>query len=156
MNKSNKKYKLNYLSAKFYNTYNSTDYPEIENKLNRPYMVLLIEFENNVFAVPFRTNVPHNNCYKFKTSTRPTHSVTGIDYTKAVIVNDSSFIGTDARINDKEYTELNDNYAIIIKQFQKFVSDYIKYAKGKKNYYAEKKFKYTTLKYFHIELGIEE
>lgn len=118
-------------------------------------MVLLIKIKNNTFAIPFRTNIHHNNCYKFKTSTRSTDSVTGIDYTKAVIVNNIKYIGTPARINDKEYTELSDNYGFIIKQFQKFVSDYIKYANSEKRYYASKKFKYATLKYFHKELGIE-
>lgn len=149
-----KAYQLNYLSAEFYNEYNSDDYPEIENKNNRPYMVVLIKIGNNTFAVPFRTNVSHSNCYKFKKSTRPTNTVTGLDYTKAVIVNDSKYIGAVARINDMEYTELSDNSAFIIKQFKKFVADYITYANGKRNYYAEKKFKYTTLKYFHDELGI--
>ncbi len=155
-NKMNTKkdYQLNYLSPEFYCEYNSNDYPEIENKENRPYMVVLIKIENNTFAVPFRTNVPHNNCYKFKKSTRPTNTVTGLDYTKAVIVNDSKYIGAAARINDKEYIEFNTNYSFIVKQFKKFVFDYIKFANGKTNYYSAKKFKYTTLKYFHEQLGI--
>lgn len=38
MNKENKKYKLNYLSAEFYKKYSADKYPEIENKENRPYM----------------------------------------------------------------------------------------------------------------------
>lgn len=91
----------------------SSDYPEIENKDNRPYIVVLIKIENNTFAVTFRTNVPHNNCYKFKKSTRPTNTVTGLDYTKAVIVNNSKYIGAEARINDMEYL-LNNNVTIKI------------------------------------------
>lgn len=150
-----KNYQLNYLSAEFYAKYNKADYPEIENKDNRPYMVILIKIENNTFAVPFRTNVSHNNCYKFKTSTRPTKTVTGIDYTKAVIVNENKYIGAPARINDKEYTELNDNYGFIINQFRTFLSGYIKYAESEKGFYAGRKYRYTTLKYFHKELGIE-
>lgn len=154
MNKKNKRYKLNYLSAEFYNKYNSTNYPEIENKENRPYMVMLIQIENNTFAVPFRTNVKHNNCYKFENSSRPTDSITGLDYSKAVVVNDSIYIGAPARINDMEYTELDINYHIIIKQFTAFVKGYIKLANGKLNEYQAKKYKYTTLKYFHKELGL--
>ncbi len=150
-----KDYQLNYLSAEFYNRYNNANYPEIENKNNRPYMVLLVKIDDNTFAIPFRTNVPHNNCYKFKNSTRPTSTVTGLDYTKAVIVNDSKYIGDAARINDSEYTELSDNRLFIIRQFRKFVANYIKYATGKNTYYATKKFMYSTLKYFHKELGIE-
>lgn len=150
-----KQYQLNYLSELFYSHFDFKKYPEIANKDNRPYMVLLIKIKSNTFAIPFRTNIHHNSCYKFKTSTRSTDSVTGIDYTKAVIVNNIKYIGKPARINDKEYTELSDNYGFIINQFQKFVSDYIKYANSEKRYYASKKFKYATLKYFHKELGIE-
>ena len=154
MNKNNKKYKLNYLTTPFYEKYNSVDYPEIENKSNRPYMVMLIQVERNTFAIPFRTNVKHNNCYKFQTSSRTTGSITGLDYSKAVIVNDDNYIGSAARINDMEYTELDTNYHIIIKQFTSFVKGYIKYGKGKLNEYQAKKYKFTTLKYFHKELGI--
>ncbi len=150
-----KDYQLNYLATEFYKKYNNADYPEIENKNNRPYMVLLVKIDENTFAIPFRTNVPHNNCYKFKKSTRPTNTVTGLDYTKAVIVNDDKYIGAAARINDSEYTELSDNRLFIIRQFKKFVADYIKYAAGKNTYYATKKFMYSTLKYFHKELGID-
>ena len=129
MNKNNY-YKLSYLSKEFYDAYNAEYYPEIENKESRPYIVVLVKIEENTFAIPFRTNVPHNNCYKFKTSTKPTDSVTGLDYTKAVIVNDEKYIGSDARINDKEYIELNEHYAFIIKQFKKYVADYIKFVNG--------------------------
>lgn len=155
MNK-NKRYKLNYLSAEFYNRYNLADYPEIENKENRPYLVLLIKFENNTFAIPFRTNVKHNNCYKFKNSSRSTDTITGLDYSKAVIVNDDRYIGEAARINDMEYIELDANYHIVIKKFVSFVKGYIRYANGNLNEYQAKKYKYTTLKYFHKELGIEK
>lgn len=147
-------YKLNYLSADFFKKYSAAQYPEIENKNNRPYMVILVRIENNLFAIPFRTNIPHNNCYKFRNSSRPSNSVTGLDYTKAVIINDSKYIGAPARIDSKEYAELIKNHPFIIKQFSKYVSDYKKFTKDKKNYYATKKFKYTTLKYFHKELGV--
>ena len=151
MNK-NVKYKLNYLSSAFFEKYNANEYPEIENKSNRPYMVVLVKIKSNTFAIPFRTNIPHNNCYKFKNSSRPTHSTTGLDYTKAVIVNDSMYIGEAARIDDKEYVELNKNFPFIIKQFKKFVSDYINFANGQQSYYVAKKFRFTTLKYFENEL----
>lgn len=153
-NKNN--YKLNYLSAAFYATYDSVRFPEIENKDSRPYIVVLVKVENNTFAVPFRTNVKHNNCYKFKTSTRPTNTVTGIDYTKAVIVNDSNYIGSAARINDKEYNELDANFHIILKEFSQYVKGYIKYMSGRKGEYNRQKYMFTTLKYFHKELGIEQ
>ena len=45
-------------------------------------------------------NVTHKNCYRFKNSTRSTNSVTGLDYSNAVILNDDKYIGSAARIND--------------------------------------------------------
>lgn len=150
----NKHYKLNYLSEAFYEKYTSAQFPEIETKYNRPYMVMLIKIDNNTFAVPFRTNIRHSNCYKFKQTTRQTDTVTGLDYSKAVIVNDSAYIGDAARINDKEYDELDRNYYIIIKRFKKYVSGYIDFINGKSDEYTIKRYKYTTLKYFHNELNI--
>ena len=150
-----KEYKLNYLTAKFYQKYNSTDYPEIENKDYRPYIVMLVKIEDNTFAIPFRTNVRHNNCYKFKNSTRQTDSITGLDYTKAVIVNDSTYIGLEARINDREYTELNDSYGFILSQFRSYVRGYIEFKNGKTSHYNIRRYRYTTLQYFHKELGIK-
>ena len=104
--------------------------------------------------MPFRTNIRHSNCYKFKQTTRQTDTVTGLDYSKAVIVNDSAYIGAAARINDKEYDELDRNYYIIIKRFKKYVSGYIDFVNGKSDEYTIKRYKYTTLKYFHNELNI--
>lgn len=153
MNK-NKKYKLNYLSEEFYKKYIPEMYPEIENKQNRPYMVMLIKIGNNTFAVPFRTNIRHNNCYKFQQTSRATDSVTGLDYSKAVIVNDPIYIGSPARINDKEYDELDRKHYIIIKKFQRYVNGYIDFINGKKDEYTVKRYKYTTLQYFHRELDL--
>ncbi len=154
MNK-NKYYKLNYLSQEFYKQYPINLFPEIENKAERPYMVILVVVDGNTFAIPLRTNIRHSYCYKFKQTERSTDSVTGLDYTKAVIVNDPSYVGADARIDDKEYTELNNKYFFIISQFKRFVDGYIEYINGKNTFNNSKKYAYTTLKYFHNELGLK-
>lgn len=151
----NKKYELKYLSSEFYERYPTENYPEIENKPSRPYMVILITIKDNTFALPLRTNIRHNYCYKFKNSGRNSDSTTGIDYTKAVIVNDLSYIGEEATIDDKEYLELNNKYYFIIKQFSNYLNGYYDYIYGDANEYQAKKYKYTTLKYFHNELHIE-
>ncbi len=153
MNKNNH-YKLNYLSNEFYKKYDSVNYPEIENKIERPYMVILVVIDGNTFAIPFRTNIRHSYCYKFRNSQRTTQSVTGLDYTKAVIINDPSYIGKVARIDDSEYTELSNKYFFIISQFERYLSKYIEYVNGANTYSNSKKFQYTTLKYFHKELNI--
>ena len=150
----NKTYSIRFLTEEFYKKYNEEDYPEIEHKDTRPYLVLLLTIEDNTFALPFRTNIRHNYCYKFHNTGRDTDSVTGIDYTKAVIVNDDSFLGNDANIDDKEYVELNGKYFFIIKQFTNYLNGYKKYVAGELNPYAAKKYLYSTLRYFHKELGL--
>ena len=153
---SKKFYELHYLSAEFYKKYNASDYPEIEHKIQRPYIVLLVKVDDNTFALPLRTNIKHSNCYKFQYSSRPTDSITGIDFSKAVIVNNEQYIGEAAEIDNKEYVELNDRIAFIISKFKTFIKGYYLYAAGKANEYQAKRYKYTTLKYFHKELGIKE
>ena len=149
-----KKYEINYLSEDFFEKYDSKHFPEIEHKLNRPYLVLVFKVENNTYAIPFRTNVSHKACYRFKNSSRDTHSFTGLDYSKAVVVNDDRYIGTAAFIDEKEFLELNRKYYFIIKQFSAYVSGYKKYVAGELDDFSSKKYRYSTLQYFHSEIGI--
>lgn len=153
MNK-NKSYKINYLSEQFYIDFNSSEYPEIESKTDRPYMVMLIQIEENTFAIPFRTRITHKYSYRFANSSRKTNRSTGLDFTKAVIVNDVKYIGASARVNDAEYSELDINHYVIIRRFKRYVSEYIKYKKGLLPTQVSANYKYSTLKYFHKELGI--
>lgn len=148
-------YSLNRLSAEFYKDYDLVGYPEMENKQNRPYMVLVVKIEKNIFALPLRTNIRHNYGYKFKTSDRETASCTGIDYTKAVIINDQKYIGEAASINDKEYVEIDRNAHRIIAGFRRYLNGYIRLQKNGGTPYDQKRYRYSTLKYFHIELGLE-
>lgn len=150
----NRKYRLKYLSDSFYQQYTVQDYPEIEHKKERPYMVFLIKIDENTYAIPFRTNIKHKFCYKFKNSDRNTKSSTGLDYTKAVVVNDESYIGDDATIDNKEYIELNNKYFFIIRQFENYLQGYMKYAKGGANEFETKKYRFSTLQYFHKEIGL--
>lgn len=147
-------YTINYLSDKFYDKYSFDKYPEIERKNIRPYIVIILKYNDNTFAIPFRTNITHNVCYKFNESGRDTKYKTGIDYSKAVIVNDNTFIGEKANIDDKEYLELKKNFYKIRKKFLRYVDDYISLMHKEKKYVNEKNYKYSTLKYFHKELGI--
>ncbi len=148
----NKVFTLNHLSEKFYIDYDSENHPEIEHKQARPYLVLLIRLDDNTFAIPFRTNIRHKYCYKFKNSSRPTDAVTGLDFTKAVIVNNSKYIGSSTTIDNKEFIELSNKYHFIIDKFKKYVDGYIDYLNGNSSEYNDKKYRYTTLKYFHDEL----
>ncbi|MBQ3922883.1 MAG: hypothetical protein II707_06255 [Spirochaetales bacterium] len=54
-------------------------------------------------------------------------SITGIDYTKAVVINDTKYIGEDCDIDNKEYIELEHNIHLITRQFTKYVLGYREY-----------------------------
>ena len=151
-----KNFTLNKLSAEFYLNYPTDKFPEIEQKQDRPYVVLLIQIENNTFALPFRTHIKHNFCYKFSNSGRETDSATGIDFTKAVIVNNPDFIGEETSIDDKEYLELSKKYFFIIKKFKNFLSGYVNFVQKGATPFDAKKYQFSTLKYFHKELNLEK
>ena len=151
-----KQFNLNKLSSKFFTDFPNTNYPELEFKKNRPYVILVCKINEITFGLPFRTNVKHSLCYKFKKTTRNTNSSTGIDFTKAVVLNKSEYIGIATTIDSKEYIELDKNIIYIISKFTHYVNSYVLYKKGNafdKN--IEHKYKYSTLQYFHNELGLE-
>ena len=154
--KTKELFELHYLSQKFYEKYNAAVYPKIEHKPQRPYIMLLIKIDENTFALPLRTNIRHNSCYKFRHSSRPTESVTGIDFSKAVIINDKTYIDGIAEIDNKEYVELNDRIVFIMSKFRTYLKGYYVFAMGKAHEQQAKRYRYTTLKYFHKELGIKD
>lgn len=149
-----KAFELRRLSPLFYENYPETLYPEMEHKQNRPYMVLLVKIGDNRFALPLRTNIRHAYCYAFSETDRTTASTTGIDYTKAVIVNDDRFLGVEASIDDKEYLEVAEKHFFIAKQFKNYLDGYIDVVKNGGSEYKRRRYTYSTLKYFHKELGL--
>jgi len=90
----------------------------MEAKENRPYVALLVEINKIQFAIPLRTNIRHSYCYKFKTWNRETDSITGIDYSKAVVISNDSYLGEVTDINDKEYLELQQKTFFIINKLK--------------------------------------
>jgi protein AbiQ len=147
----NKIFTINKLAQKFYDTYNEYDYPEIEHKISRPYIVIIAKIDDYVFALPFRTNIKHYS-YKFKNTTRNTNSSIGIDFTKAVLIKDESYIGSETTIDKKEYVELMNKYYFILIKFKAYLKGYIKFLGSKSNECLTNKYKYCTLKYFEKEI----
>ncbi len=128
------KIELRKLTQKFYDDYPQSLYPEIEYKLGRPYVILLVKIRKKTFAIPFRTNIKHSSCYKFKSTKRITNSSTGLDFSKAVVIIKKEHLSDLTYIDNKEY-----------------VYDYVHYKRYGGNKYIEKRYRYTTLKYFNID-----
>ncbi|MCR5725619.1 MAG: hypothetical protein K6G80_11090 [Treponema sp.] len=122
----------------------------------RPYIILLIEVENNTFAIPIRTHLHKTkDCYESNPQTN-----SGLDYTKAVVITKRDYIET-ARfpeIEHKEYNFIKFKEREIKLAFAKFVADYKKdVIRHKKNPAIPEnpRFKYCSLRYFLKELGVE-
>jgi len=147
----NKDYQINLLSSEFYNNYPSNLYPEMELKQSRPFLVLIVKIDGYTFAIPFRTNVRHNYCYKFKNTGRETTTNTALDFTKAVIINDIKYIGVSATIDHDEYIELSSKSFFIIKKFKSFIEKYKRVMADPNKYQYDYNLfsNYCTLKYFH-------
>ena len=99
----------------------------------------------------------HNNGYKFKFSGRSKKHQSGLDFTKLVIVSKDEYIGESSTIDIDEYIEFEKQENHIHKNLEKYIYDYVEHANGHMSLHIkqlERKYKYSTLKYFHKELGI--
>lgn len=150
-----KSFEIRQLSQEFYNKFDINHFPEILGKSDRPYMALITKIDGNTFAIPFRTNITHKASYRFYNSSRPTKHITGLDFSKVVIVNDSKYLGAKAIINNLEYEELSKKSYFIIQKFTNYLNGYKRYVSGGLNEFEARKYQYTTLKYYHKELGLD-
>jgi protein AbiQ len=76
-----------FLTDQFYIDY--AHCAEIEKKAERPYVQVYINVNNLEFAIPLRSNLSHNNVFWTDKPNR-----CGIDYSKAVIIEDTKYIDT--------------------------------------------------------------
>ncbi|PPK43234.1 type III toxin-antitoxin system TenpIN family toxin [Clostridium algidicarnis] len=139
-----------HLTQSFYDTYKHCN--EILSKEKRQYCIALFIIDDIKFAIPFRTHIKHKYCYIFKNSPRSDNS--GLDFTKAVVITDDKFVGGDTIIDSKEYSEFINKQAVIANQFEKFINNYKKWTSDPRYYRAEKTIAFSSLQYFHKELGL--
>lgn len=144
--------KPKHLTKLFYDTYAGCE--EILKKEQRQYCIALFTVDSITFAIPFRTNIKHKHSYIFKNSTRSANS--GLDFTKAVVITDINFIGEDTFIDSREYAEFIKKRTVIANRFKNFINDYKKWITNPSYYKAENIIAFSSLQYFHKELGISE
>jgi protein AbiQ len=97
------------------------------------------------FGIPLRSNMRHKSGFK-------TVDTKGLDYSKAILIDDDSHIGSTFRIPTNEYKQIQDREHFITSKFQKYVDKYIKsFQKNDAN--ALKSYQFSTLQNYHVELG---
>ena len=147
------------LSSKFQNDYPKAKYPELLRKPQRPYTCLLVETHYDYYVgIPFRSDIKHSNAYKFNAAGSSRQNP-GLDYTKIVIIQDDDYIDsqTPAVVDQNEYNELMKNLNRIVNESVKYVETYVNHMKGTRIIHPReysRRYAYSTLMYFHKELGI--
>ncbi|MGM9947560.1 type III toxin-antitoxin system TenpIN family toxin [Floccifex sp.] len=151
-------YEIKKLSSNFYKDYPAAKYPEILEKGDRPYDVIVFETKENYYVcVPFRTYLNHKQGFHFYSSPFPTGENPGIDYSKMVIIKKDDYIGETTFIDTEQMSCFNTNIATIQKEVLEYLEGYINHFNGTNTLHPKqfrRKYQFTSLKYFHTELGI--
>lgn len=154
-------FQIRTLSNQFYIDYPISQYPEILYKNIRSYDVVVLELDflkGKYVCVPFRSEMRHNNGYKFKYSKRSKAHQSGLDFSKLIILNTSSYFLHYSNIDQDEFNEFKLYADTIHKRLEKYILNYRNHKLGinilTTNHY-NRLYKYSTLKYFHKELEIE-
>lgn len=111
--------------------------------------------------VPFRSHIHHKNAFLFKNTERLKTDSSGFDYSKTVLIRPEDYdkyLIENAVVDTDEYRAVRMSIYKIEKQISKYIEGYVKSVSDfenadKKSF--ERKYKYSTLKYFHDILGIE-
>lgn len=137
-------YSFVFLTQDFYDDYKSC--PEIEQKLNRPHLRILITVNNITFAVPFRSNIAHPHAFLTDKANK-----CGLDFSKAVVLHDpEKYIDKvrSPRIRQNEFNALKGKEHFILQRFTKYIHDYIKATEKPQVPRNAKLLEYSTLQYF--------
>ena len=146
-----KKKRFVFLSKKFYNTYPASQYPEIEQKENRPYIQVCVEIDGVQYAIPLRSDIHHphvlwtdkeKNC--------------GVDFSKAVVIKDEDYIDSvkEPHLRQNEFDALRGKDYKIKTKMAKYIGDYKKAKNDLSKPINQTLVKYSTLQYFEKEIGL--
>lgn len=152
-------YQILRLTDLFYKRYPNPPRNEILKKQNRAYNCLLFQTHYNYFiCIPYRSEITHSFAYLFKKSIRSKKHKSGLDYTKILIVDKTEYLDNkDALIDKDEFNETVKNLDKIKQDALEYVENYISHIKGNKPMHPaefKRKYGFSTLQYFHKELGL--
>ena len=90
---------------------------------------------------------------------RSRRTKSGLDYSKTVIITDTEYIdsSTSAIVDQDEYREMMVNMPRIVSEVNYYLDTYINHIEGRKVIHPrdfKRLYRYSTLKYFHKELGL--
>lgn len=134
------------------------DLTEIMEADSRVYLGIILKKDSNNYFIPLRSHAPkkpvyRKSIYPIPSNTRPN---AGLDMRKALIVNDSKYITviSNPKIANRQMKKINSDISTIENMFDIYVRGY-KRAFRKDRLERELPFRYSTLKNYHVELGLE-
>ena len=139
-----------FLTQDFYNDYITCT--EIEQKNNRPYIMIITTIGNIDFAIPLRSNINHGHVVWTDQGNK-----CGLDLTKSIVITDKNrYIdnATKPHIRPNEFKELKGKEYVITQKLTQYINLYKKSLTKKHLHNNALLCQYSTLQYFHKELGI--
>ena len=136
-----------FLADRFYSDYAHCD--ELVKKSDRPFIQVYLCVCGIDFAIPLRSNISHNYAFWTDEANR-----CGLDFTKAVVIEDSCYIDTSRKpyIRPIEHKALVGKANEIIAGMLEYINAYID-AKEKPNNHAKQRLvKFSALQYFEKHL----
>lgn len=125
---------------------------EIEKKPYRPYAMMLATINNIDFGIPLRSHINHNHVVWTDKANR-----CGLDLSKAVIINDRNKYIDNTRkphIRQNEFDSLRGKEHYVKQKLETYINKYIKALSKRDLPDNDLLCEYSTLQYFHKELGI--
>lgn len=111
-----------FLTNDFYTDYPANNYPEIEHKLNRPYISVCLTINGYKFAIPLRSHITHPHAFITDKAKK-----CGVDYSKAVVItNEPRYIdkNTKPHIRPNEFAALKGKEYRIKTGMQNYITKY--------------------------------
>lgn len=146
-----KKKRFVFLSKEFYNTYPILQYPEMEQKQNRPYIQVYVEIDGVQYAIPLRSDIHHPHVLW---TDKKNHC--GVDFSKSVVIKDESYIdlSIEPHLRQNEFDALRGKDYKIKSKMEKYIADYKKAKEDLSDPINRMLVTYSTLQYFEKEIGL--
>ena len=134
-----------YLSADFYKKYTRIQYPEIEGKIDRPYVQIFILLKGVQYAIPLRSSINHPHVFWTDKENK-----CGIDFSKAVVIESDNYIDKTRvpQLRQHEFNALKGKEIVIVRRFESYIAKYLKAKKDLTKYANKRLVAYSTLQYF--------
>jgi protein AbiQ len=119
-----------------------------DKRKTRGYGVVIINLNSLRFGIPFRSAIKHKHSFITKDGK-------GLDFQKCVLLTNDSYISERPFMIPKdEFERVKSKKYEIEKDFEKYVTRYIDAIKREVNRTIEKEYRFSTLKNYHSELGL--